>query len=88
MEGCFKGDFSGFQGYLKEVQSNFREISKEFQGSLKGVLRNFLGCFKEVSRVFQGRLKGVSMKFLVGFKAIWKKFKVISGKSQKNFNEV
>ena len=35
IEGCFKGDFSGFQGYLKEVQSNFREVSKEFQGSLK-----------------------------------------------------
>ena len=63
IEGCFKGDFSGFQGYLKEVQRNYREVSKVFQGSLKGVLKKFLGCFNEVSRVFQGRLKVVSRKF-------------------------
>ena len=59
------GDFSGFQGYVSEVQRNFREVPKVFQGCL-----NFLGCFNEVSRVFQGRLKGVSMKFLVGFKVV------------------
>ena len=47
IEGCFKGDFSGVQGYLKEVQRNFGEVSKVFQRSLKGVLRKFLGCFKE-----------------------------------------
>ena len=41
---------------LKEVQRYFREVSKEFQGSLKGVIRKFLGCFNEVSGVFQGRL--------------------------------
>ena len=38
IEGCFKGDFSEFQGYLKEVQRNFQIVSKEFPGSLKGVL--------------------------------------------------
>ena len=37
IEGCFKGDFSGFQGYLKEVQRNYREVSKVFQGSFKGI---------------------------------------------------
>jgi len=42
IEGWFKGDFSGFQEYLKEVQRNFRKVSKVFQGSLKGVLRKFL----------------------------------------------
>ena len=62
IEGCFKGDFSEFQGYLKEVQRNFREVSKVFQGSLKGVLRKFLGCFKKVSRVFKERLTRVSIK--------------------------
>ena len=41
IEGCFKGFFSGFQGYLKEVIRNFREVSKVCQGSLKGVLRKF-----------------------------------------------
>ena len=65
IEGCFKGDFNGFQGYLNEVQRNFREVPKVFQGSL-----NFLGCFNEFSRVFQGRLKGVSRKFSVGFKVV------------------
>ena len=55
---------------MKEVQSNFREVSKEFQGSLKGVLKKFLGCFNEVSRVFQGRLKGVSREISVSFKGI------------------
>ena len=24
IEGCFQGDFSGFHGYLKEVQRNIR----------------------------------------------------------------
>ena len=38
IEWCFMGDFSEFQGYLKEVPRNFQIVSKEFQGSLKGVL--------------------------------------------------
>ena len=48
---------------MNEVQRNFREVPKVFQGSLKGVIRNFLGCFNEVSRIFQGRLKGVSKMY-------------------------
>ena len=41
----------------------FKEVSRVFQGSFKGVLRKFQGCFKEVSRVFQGSFKGVSRLF-------------------------
>ena len=43
---CFKGDFSGFQGYLKslqkEFQGRFQSISRVFQGSFKSVPRKFL----------------------------------------------
>ena len=41
IEGCFEGVFSGFQGYLKEIQ-------REFQGCFKYVSRKFQGCFKEL----------------------------------------
>ena len=49
IEGCFVGDFSGFQGYLKELQfkRSFRGILRMFKGTSKGVPRKFLGCFKE-----------------------------------------
>ena len=30
IEGCFEGDFSEFQWYLKEVKRNFQIVSKEF----------------------------------------------------------
>ena len=41
----------------------FKEVSRVFHGSFKGVSRKIQGCFMEVSRVFQGSFKGVSRKF-------------------------
>ena len=43
-QACFKGDFSGFQGYLKELQ-------RQLQGKyFKGVTRKLQGCSKRVFR--------------------------------------
>ena len=43
IEGCFKRDFSGFQGYLKEFQREYQEsfrcVSRVFQGTFKGISR-------------------------------------------------
>ena len=41
----------------------FKEVSKVFQGSLKGVSRKFKRCSGGVLRVFQGSFKGVSRVF-------------------------
>ena len=48
IEGCFRGVFSGLQGYLKEFQRKSFKFARVFQESLKDVLKIFLG----VSRVF------------------------------------
>ena len=55
IEECVKRVFSGFQGYLKDVQ-------REFQGSFKFVTRKFQGCSKRDFRILQGNVKGVSRK--------------------------
>ena len=62
IEGCFKEVYSGLHVFCKEVQRDFKEVSKVFQGSIKGVLRKFLGWYKEVPRVLQKSFKGVSRK--------------------------
>ena len=45
--------FSGFQGYLKEVQKKFKRsfkgVLRIFQGSFRCVQRKLLECFKEIS---------------------------------------
>ena len=53
----------------------FKEVSRVFHGSFKGVSRKIQGCFKEVSRVFQGRVKGVSRKCQGCFKKVSMVFK-------------
>ena len=63
IKGDFESDYSGFQGYLKELQ-------REFQGSFKDVSRKFQGCSRIFFRMFQGRLKGVSIEFQVDFKNV------------------
>ena len=74
IKGCFKGVYSGFRDYLKEVQ---REISKMFQGSLKDVPRKFIvlqGSFKGVSSKFQECFNGVLSGFQGCCKAVQRVF--------------
>ena len=52
----FKGDFSGFQGYLKELQ-------RQLQGSFNDVPRKFLVSLKEDRSVFKWSSKWGSMMF-------------------------
>ena len=50
-------------------QGRFKEVSKVFQLSLKGVSWKFQGSFKRVSNNIEGCLKGVSVrKFQGSFK--------------------
>ena len=58
----FNGVSRKFKGCLK-FQGCFKEVSRVFQRSFKGVCRKFQGCFKEVSRVFQLRFQGISSSF-------------------------
>ena len=62
---CYKASTSvkDIHCVSRKFQGCFKQVSRVFQGSLKGVSRKFQGCFKEVSRVFQGSLKGVSRVF-------------------------
>ena len=46
----------------------FKEVSRVFHGSFKGVSRKLQGRFKKVSRVFEGSFKCVSRKFQGYFK--------------------
>ena len=53
----FNGVSSQFKGCLR-CNGSFKDISRVFQGSLKGVSGKFEGCFnKSVSRKFQGNFK-------------------------------
>ena len=58
-----------YQGCFKKVLSSFKEGSRVFEKSVKGVSGKFQGCFtfqksfKEVSRVFQENFKGILRKF-------------------------
>ena len=56
-----KGVFSGFQGYLQNLQSKFQGkfkcVSRKFQGCSNKDFRVLQGSFKDVARKFQGRLR-------------------------------
>ena len=57
-------DFNGVSRKLKgclKFQWSFKEVSRMFQGSCKGVLRKNEGCFMQVSWI--GSFKGVSRMF-------------------------
>ena len=41
-----------------KFQGCFKEVSRTFQQSLKGVSQKFPGCFKKVSSMFQESFKG------------------------------
>ena len=62
-----------FKGCLK-FPGCFKEVSRMFQGSFKGVFRKFQECFHEVSRLFHGSFKSVSRKFQERFKEVSGKF--------------
>ena len=63
------------------LQTNFKEVSRVFQGSVKGILRKFQGSSKDVLRTFQESFKDVSRKFQGCFK---KAIRVFSRKAQKS----
>ena len=68
IEGCFKVVFSGFQGYLKEIEREFQLSFKCVSRVFHCVSRKFQGCSKKVFRVLQGIVKDVSTKFHGCFK--------------------
>ena len=55
-----------FQMSYKELEECFNEVSRKFQGSLKGVSRNIEECFKGVFRGFHGYLKKIKGNFREG----------------------
>ena len=74
MVWCFKGVFSVFQGYLKEIEREFQWSFKCVSRVLDCVSRMFQGCSKKVFRVLQWHFKGVNRKFLGCFKKVSRVF--------------
>ena len=62
-----------FQVELKGVSTNFKGVSRVYEGSLKSVSVKFQWCFNGVSRVCKG-FKEVSKKFQGYLKVILRKF--------------
>ena len=66
IEGCFQRVFSGFQGYLKEIQrefqGSFKCISRVIRGNFKDVPRKFLVVSRKFKWCFKKFSKGVSRK--------------------------
>ena len=81
-----------FHRCSKGFSRNFKDVSRELQGSITGVLMIFHGCFKSVVlRVSQGCLEDVlrvfKMSFQDCFKGVSKIFKrCVKGVSQNVFH--
>ena len=50
-QGCFNGVLSGFQGCLLEVEWCLRQVSKVFQGRLRGVFESLKGGSRELQDI-------------------------------------
>ena len=75
MESALPLDVSRmFQDILRKFQGCFKEVSRTFQESFKGVSRKFQDCFKKLPRMFQDSFKGVSRKFKGCFKEVSRVF--------------
>ena len=76
--GHFKGGLRVVKGYFKEVSRAFRESSKGVSGNIEGSFYKFLSLFqrspKVVSRKFQGCFKNIKGCFKC-FNAVSRKFK-------------
>ena len=74
-QGLFKGVLKVYQGCYKMFHRcskgfsrNFKDVSRELQGSITGCLMIFQGCFKSVVlRVSPGCLKDVLRVFIMTF---------------------
>ena len=60
-----------FHRCSKGFSRNFKDVSRELQGSITGVLMIFQGCFKSVVfRVYPGCFKDVLRVFKCCFKTV------------------
>ena len=73
-QGCYKM----FHRCSKGFSRNFKDVSRELQGSITGCLMIFQGCFKSVVlRVSPGCLKDVLRVFKMLFQDCFKGFSKI-----------